>query len=388
MKKKFKFIDLFAGIGGFHQAMEQLGGECVFASEIDKYAIETYKENYGIDSDINIRDIDEKDIPKHDVLCAGFPCQTFSKAGKREGFKDETKGTLFFEIERILKYHKTKYIILENVRNLVSHDNGNTWKTIYNHLTNLGYRLTKQPIILSPHQIGIPQLRERVVILGIYDPENIDKDLNIELPELLSKDENDIMKILETKRVSEKYYISDYEKMVLTAWDEFYKGIKETVIGFPIWAVYFNGFTKKEDLPKWKLDFINKNINLYNNNKKFIDEWLKKYNYLKDFSPTHKKMEWQAGNSIKSLWDGLIQFRPSGIRVKKPTCFPALVAMVQIPIIGKYKRRLTVREAARLQSFPDTFIPNKNDQQAYRQFGNAVNVDVIRIMTEKLFNQQ
>ncbi len=388
MKKKFKFIDLFAGIGGFHQAMEQLGGECVFASEIDKYAIETYKENYGIDSDINIRDIDEKDIPKHDVLCAGFPCQTFSKAGKREGFKDETKGTLFFEIERILKYHKTKYIVLENVRNLVSHDSGNTWKTIYNHLTNLGYRLTKQPIILSPHQIGIPQLRERVVILGIYDPENVDKDLNIELPELLSKDENNIMNILETKRVSEKYYISDYEKMVLTAWDEFYKGIKETVIGFPIWALYFNGFTKKEDLPKWKLDFINKNISLYNNNKEFIDEWLKKYNYLKDFSPTHKKMEWQAGDSIKSLWDGLIQFRPSGIRVKKPTCFPALVAMVQIPIIGKYKRRLTVREAARLQSFPDTFIPNKNDQQAYKQFGNAVNVDVIRTMTEKLFNQQ
>ena len=171
MKKKFKFIDLFAGIGGFHQAMEQLGGECVFASEIDKYAIESYKENYGIDSDINIRDIDEKDIPQHDVLCAGFPCQTFSKAGKQEGFKDETKGTLFFEIERILKHHKTKYIILENVRNLVSHDSGNTWKTIYNHLTKLGYRLTKEPIIISPHQLGIPQLRERVVILGIYDPE-------------------------------------------------------------------------------------------------------------------------------------------------------------------------------------------------------------------------
>ena len=387
MKKKFKFIDLFAGIGGFHQAMEQLGGECVFASEIDKYAIESYKENYGIDSDVNIRDIDEKDIPKHDVLCAGFPCQTFSKAGKQEGFKDETKGTLFFEIERILKYHKTKYIILENVRNLVSHDSGNTWKTIYNHLTKLGYRLTKEPIIISPHQLGIPQLRERVVILGIYDPENTNKNLEIELPELIKKDDNDIASILETKKVSSKYYISDYEKMVLTAWDEFYKGIKETVIGFPIWAVYFNGFTKTEDLPKWKLDFINKNINLYKNNKEFIDEWLKKYNYLKDFSPTHKKMEWQAGDSIKSLWDGLIQFRPSGIRVKKPTCFPALVAMVQIPIIGKYKRRLTVREAARLQSFPDSFIPNQNDQQAYKQFGNAVNVNVIKTMAEKLFNE-
>ena len=182
--KKFKFIDLFSGIGGFHQAMEQLGGTCVFASDIDKYAIETYKDNYGIDSDHNIRDVKEEDIPKHDVLCAGFPCQAFSKAGKQKGFKDETKGTLFFEIERILAYHKTKYIILENVRNLVSHDHGNTWKTIYSHLKKLGYRLTPQPLIISPHQLGVPQLRERVVILGIYDPENNKKDLDINFSEL------------------------------------------------------------------------------------------------------------------------------------------------------------------------------------------------------------
>lgn len=385
MKKKFKFIDLFSGIGGFHQALGQLGGECVFASEIDPYAIETYKENYGLDSNVNIRDVNEAGIPKHDVLCAGFPCQTFSKAGKQEGFKDETKGTLFFEIERILKYHKTKYIILENVRNLVSHDNGNTWNTIYEHLSKMGYRLTKNPIIISPHQLGVPQLRERVVILGIYNPDNKNQNLEIELTNLMNKEDNDISTIVDRKKVESKYYLSDYEKMVLTAWDEFYKGIYETVIGFPIWAVYFNGFTKKEDLPKWKADFIDKNVKIYNNNKQFIDEWLKKYNYLKEFSPTHKKMEWQAGNSIKSLWDGIIQFRPSGIRVKKPTCFPALVAMVQIPIIGKYKRKLTVREAARLQSFPNSFIPNKNDQQAYKQFGNAVNVKVIKKIAEILF---
>lgn len=387
MKKNFMFIDLFAGIGGFHQAMEQLGGKCVFASEIDKYAIETYFENYGINANCNIRDIDEKKIPRHDVLCAGFPCQTFSKAGKQLGFQDETKGTLFFEIERILKYHKTKYIILENVRNLVSHDNKRTWSTIYSHLKKLGYRLTKEPIIISPHQLGIPQLRERVVILGIYDPENRDKDLTIQLPKLLTKEENNIYSILEQENISEKYHISAYEEMVLNAWDEFYKGIKETVIGFPIWAVYFNKFTPLEDFPKWKSDFVFKNIKLYLNNREFIDQWLKKYNNLEAFSPTHKKMEWQAGESITSLWDGIIQFRPSGIRIKKPTCFPALVAMVQIPVIGKYKRRLTVREAARLQSFPDTFIPNANDQQAYKQFGNAVNVEVIKLMAEKLFNE-
>lgn len=386
--KKFKFIDLFSGIGGFHQAMEQLGGTCVLASDIDKYAIESYKENYNINSDINIRDIKVEDIPKHDVLCAGFPCQTFSKAGKQKGFKDETKGTLFFEIERILAYHKTKYIILENVRNLVSHDHGNTWKTIYNHLKKLGYRLTPEPLILSPHQLGVPQLRERVVILGIYDPGNSDKDLRISfknMKELKSKDDNSIYDIIEKHRVEEKYYITEREKYVLTAWDTFYKGINEKVLGFPVW---FEWFKKKpeEDMPNWKKEFIRKNNELYKNNKEFVDKWSKQYNNLKDFTPTQRKFEWQAGESIKSLWDGLIQIRPSGVRVKKPTCFPALVALVQIPIIGKYQRRLTVREAARLQSFPDSFIPNPNDQQAYKQFGNAVNVEIIKLAANALFN--
>lgn len=385
--KKFKYIDLFAGIGGFHQAMEQLGGTCVFASEIDKYAIESYKENYNIDSGCNIREVDEKTIPKHDVLCAGFPCQAFSKAGKQLGFKDETKGTLFFEIERILKYHKTKYIVLENVRNLVSHDYGNTWKTIYQHLKDIGYRLTPKPIIISPHQLGVPQLRERVVILGIYDPENKEKDLDINLNDLKTKDDNNINDILINSKVDEKYYINEKEEYILNAWDEFYKGINEKTIGFPIWADYFDKETNIE-MPEWKKEFIRKNNELYKNNKKFIDAWMKKYNNLKDFTPTQRKMEWQAGESISSIWEGLIQFRPSGIRVKKPTCFPALVAMVQIPIIGKYKRRLTVREAARLQSFPDSFIPNSVDQQAYKQFGNAVNVNVIKTAAEKLFNYE
>lgn len=384
--KKFKYIDLFSGIGGFHQAMDQLGGECVFSSEIDKYAIETYKKNYNIDASHNVLESDYEDsrIPDHDVLCAGFPCQAFSKAGKRLGFDDETKGTLFFEVERILSNHKTKYIVLENVRNLVSHDHGNTWKTIYNHLKALGYRLTPKPIIISPHQLGIPQLRERVVILGIYDPDNADKDLDIHFDKGIKKDENNIYSILEDEPVDSKYYISEYEEKVLTAWDEFYRGINRDVLGFPVWADYF---VKEADemMPDWKKTFIKKNNELYNENKMFIDAWLYKYDNLKEFTPTHRKFEWQAGKSIKSIWEGIIQFRPSGVRVKKPTCFPALVAIVQIPIIGERKRRLTVREAARLQSFPDSFIPDDNDQQAYKQFGNAVNVEVIKLAAKKLF---
>lgn len=384
--EKFKYIDLFSGIGGFHQAMDQLGGECVFSSEIDKYAIETYKKNYNIDASHNVLESDYEDsrIPDHDVLCAGFPCQAFSKAGKRLGFDDETKGTLFFEVERILSNHKTKYIVLENVRNLVSHDHGNTWKTIYNHLKALGYRLTPKPIIISPHQLGIPQLRERVVILGIYDPYNADKDLDIHFDKGIKKDENNIYSILEDEPVDSKYYISEYEEKVLTAWDEFYKGINRDVLGFPVWADYFVK-EANEMMPDWKKTFIRKNNELYNENKMFIDAWLNKYDNLKDFTPTHRKFEWQAGKSIKSIWEGIIQFRPSGVRVKKPTCFPALVAIVQIPIIGERKRRLTVREAARLQSFPDSFIPDDNDQQAYKQFGNAVNVEVIKLAAKKLF---
>lgn len=384
--KNFTFIDLFAGIGGFHQAMTELGGKCVFASEIDEYAIETYKENYGIDSGINIRDINEKDIPRHDVLCAGFPCQAFSKAGPQTGFADETKGTLFFDIERILKYHHTKYIILENVRNLVSHDHGKTWETIETHLKKVGYRLTEKPIIISPHHFGTPQLRERVVILGEYDPENVDEPLSIELPEFMHKDDNSIYDIVEKRTVGVKYNISEEEEKVLTMWDDFYQGIKEKVIGFPIW---FEWFAKKaqEDFPDWKKEFIRKNNELYQNNKSFIDRWIKKYDNLEWCNPTQRKFEWQAGEKISSLWEGIIQFRPSGIRVKVPTCFPALVAIVQIPIIGKKRRRLTVREAARLQDFPESFKPNKNDQQAYKQFGNAVNVKVIREMAKILLEQ-
>ena len=389
--KKFKFIDLFSGIGGFHQAMENLGGECVFASEIDQYAIESYKENYGMDSGVNIREVQVEDIPKHDVLCAGFPCQAFSKAGFQMGFEDKTKGTLFFEIVRILKHHQTPYIILENVRNLVSHDNGKTWSVIRDSLKELGYIITETPVIISPHQIGVPQLRERVVILGVH------KSLGVNINEIIvdvpngNKEELNFLEagILEEQEVEAKYYISKEEQRVLNCWDEFIQGVKEETIGFPVWAYEFKETydynDEKYGYQQWKKDFVRKNRELYLNNKEFLDKWLKKWNNLDDFIPTHKKFEWQCGKHCKSIWDGLIQFRPSGIRVKRPNVFPALVAMVQIPIIGKVRRRLTPREAARLQSFPDTFKVNSNDHQAYKQFGNAVNVKVIQFMMEKLF---
>lgn len=361
--------------------MKNLGGECVLAAEIDEYAVQTYKENYGIDAYGDVREIDVKKIPEYDVLCAGFPCQSFSKAGSRLGFADETKGTLFFEIVRILKATNPKYVFLENVRNLLNHDGGNTISVIKKALDDLGYNI--KITVMSPHQLGIPQLRERVYITGIKKDVYNGK-LNINIP-----DDNYEFDIFNSNIIDDnadsKYYISEHEEKVLNCWDEFYNGIKETVIGFPIWSFEFGQTYSLDEYPKWKADFCIKNRNLYLNNKKFIDEWLKKWNYLEDFTPTERKFEWQAGESIKSVWDGFIQSRPSGIRVKRPTFFPTLVAIVQMPIIGRYKRRLTPREAARLQSFPDTFIPHTNDHCAYKQFGNAVNVNCVEYLAEQLF---
>ena len=384
---KFTFVDLFAGIGGFHLAMHELGGRCVFASEWDKDAQITYATNYGIVPKGDITKIKETDIPSHDVLCAGFPCQAFSKAGKQLGFADETKGTLFFDVERILKYHKTKYIILENVRNLVSHDNGNTWKTIYSHLMKLGYRLTPEPLIISPHYLGVPQLRERVVVLGVYDPKNSQKPLEIPLPTPKSKSACSLDSILEAEcKDAADYALTEDEVEVIDTWDEFYRGIKEKVLGFPIWVEWFKTPPPpKGEMPEWKRLFVEKNNRLYLNNKAFIDRWLIKHNNLESFTPTMRKMEWQCGESVASAWDAFLQMRPSGLRIKRPDCAPALVAIVQVPIIGKYRRRMTLREAARLQSFDDKFIPNGNKHQAYKQFGNAVNVNVIKYCAQKLF---
>ena len=377
-KKTFKFIDLCAGIGGFHLALKEYGGECVLAAEIDTYAIETYNQNYNIDSNNNLRDLTKKDIPDYDILCAGFPCQTFSKAGSQQGFED-IRGTIFFDIVRILTETKPKFILLENVRNLASHNNGNTWNTIRKTLTEIGYLVPEKPFIVSPLNFGVPQSRERVFIPCIR--KDIAKVEKIELEVPIKKDTT-IFDILEPI-VELKYSISEYEKYVIQVWEEFKQGITTKALGFPIWYDSFKldrGSIK--DLPQWKQDFIIKNIELYETNKTFINSWEKKFNNLEDLQPTHRKFEWQMGTEYTSIYQGIIQFRPSGIRVKKPDFFPALVAMVHTPIIGKYLRRLTPRECARLQSFPDTFQLLSNDKQAYKQLGNSLNVTVAKYVFE------
>jgi len=270
-------------------------------------------------------------------------------------------------------------------------------------LRKLGYRVSSQPMVVSPHLIrpefgGRPQVRDRVFIAATkiptkqlnttlreieppslesvthgWNPQkwNLQKDLPLE--KSLSKQEKDKVQLLDT------------EIQWITAWDEFVCLMKERLKGkplpgFPIWAddwVHEKDLVIPEGTPKWKSDFLQKNAAFYTTHKSALDKWLKKWNRLQDFPPSRRMFEWQAQDT-ENLWGTIMHFRPSGIRAKKPTYVPALVAITQTSIVGKLKRRLTVREAARLQGFPDWFdFIDQPDRQSYKQLGNAVNIGAV-----------
>lgn len=197
----FKFIDLFAGIGGIRLGFESQGGKCVFSSEFDEPACQTYEANFGEHPYGDITKIDAKDIPDFDILLGGFPCQAFSIIGKREGFANETCGTLFFDIERILKVKQPKAFMLENVRNLTSHDDGNTFRVIRTHLEALGYNVYAK--VLNALDFGVPQKRERIIIVGFKD------DVFFAFPQPVPTSQRKTLNdILETE-VSQKYFVKD-----------------------------------------------------------------------------------------------------------------------------------------------------------------------------------
>jgi len=184
----FRFIDLFAGIGGIRLAFEAVGGRCVFSSELDEDACKTYEANFNEYPAGDIRKVNANDIPDFDILLAGFPCQAFSIIGKKEGFSNETCGTLFFDIERILKEKRPKAFLLENVRNLIAHDNGKTFKIIKDHLEILGYHVYAK--VLNALDFGVPQKRERIIIVGFS--ENIFFTFPKPIPQFKSKTLSDI----------------------------------------------------------------------------------------------------------------------------------------------------------------------------------------------------
>jgi len=230
-KEKLRFIDLFAGVGGFHIALEKLGHECVFASEKKINLAELYKKNFGIEVNNDITKIEVSEIPAFDILCAGFPCQPFSKAGKQDGLQDEQNGSLFDKIVEILEFHKPKYFILENVRNLINHDKKNKWYYIKEQLEDrLGYEIDKH--IYSPRNFGIPQHRERLFIVGASE--------GLEHFEWLrtTEETTSIFEYLDNNP-SNARKLEDEKIAVIDLWQEFISKIppKDKLPSFPIWTM-------------------------------------------------------------------------------------------------------------------------------------------------------
>ena len=388
-KSSLKFIDLFSGIGGFHLALKSLGAECVLACDIDEKCREMYEKNFGIKPKEDITKLDAADIPDFDILCGGFPCQAFSHAGKQGGLED-TRGTLFRDVCRILIAKKPKYFLLENVKNLKGHDDGKTWITIHKCLTDSGYTTYDSPIVLSPHQIGVPQHRERVFILGVRN--DLVPATGIKEFPAVTPTPTDIHTILlDDKDIPAGSSLSTGDLEVLALWEEIVQHFaKKTPIyklpTFPMWSDDWDTTADITKLPDWKQKFINQNREFYKSNKEFLGPWLSRARANSNFTGARRKFEWQCGSfqDSDSLWKLLFQFRPSGIRVKRATYSPALVAMAQIVAVGAKKRKLVPREVARLQSFPDDYKIHPSSSVAYKQFGNSVNVKVIQHMARHL----
>jgi len=444
-KRIFTFIDLFAGIGGFHLAMQKLGGKCVFASELKEDLQELYKKNFGMTctGDINQVNINSEIPNNFDMLCAGFPCQPFSKAGKQQGFKDQKdRGNLFWTIMEILKAKKPEYILLENVPNLKSHDNGNTWAVIKEHLETL-YDVKCD--IISPHNFGIPQHRKRFYIVGRLKDKGGLKDFCF--PPHDKKYECNIKTIIQ-ENDTDYMTLRPQTRRHLEVWQNFLDLLTKNNIpipSFPIWAMEWGADYEYTDIapfyqdeeklkkyhgkfgelahgnckddylqclpiyaqtnkteanhhfPDWKISYIKSNRMFYNKYRNILKPWIEQ---LKEdgFENSHQKLEWNCSSdkNVKPiLWDKIIQFRASGIRVKLPTYSPALVlTTTQIPIFpwittpnGEQGRYMTRKEAALLQkmddlkSYPDTIA------EAFRAFGNAVNVEVVRLIAASLLKE-
>lgn len=441
---QFKFIDLFAGIGGFHHALHRIGGECVLACEFDEDCQKVYREVFFKDTPqllvSNIREITRHEIedenslrsareiaqrvPDHDILCAGFPCQPFSKSGWQHGTKDRTRGTLFFDILQIINAKKPRYVFLENVRNLGGPRHTDTWATIIASIEEEGYRIRREPLVFSPHLLppelgGAPQVRDRVFILGVrkdvYNGQLEDIVLLADLmrgKRLWDPDKWNIRNYLDDDSKIpgvKRYYISTDEATYLDAWGYFVEEIDvESLPGFPIWAYAFKMTPELEKgMADWDRDFRIKNSDFYRRNRAFIDSWMNMQwgpdkKCVLDFPFSRQKFEWQArkthpARAGRTLKDLVIQFRPSGIRVKPPTYLPALVAITQTSVIGPMLRghggafrKLTPLEASRLQGIPDSVYRSGivNDQVAFKQLGNAVNSGLIGYVASILMEKK
>lgn len=310
------FIDLFAGIGGFHLALSSFNINCVFASEWDKHAQNVYEKNFGIKPHGDITIIDEKKIPNHDIICGGFPCQAFSISGKQRGF-DDSRGTLFFDIARITKYHKPKVLLLENVFNLERHDNGNTLRVILSTLNDLGYTCFHK--VLNASHFGIPQIRKRIFFVCFRNDLEV-SDFEFPKP---TKTNSRLIDFLENE--VEDFVFPNPEKM--------------------------KNITMKE-----------KGQNQYSLNINIENEYVSSIRL----------------GSVNGGGQGERIYSPYGTSITLSAYGGGLGSKTGLYLIDDKIRKLTPRECANVTGFPKTFVLHENKNQSYKQFGNSVVVDVIQ----------
>lgn len=460
-----KFVDLFAGIGGFHLALSRLGHKCVFASEIDEELRHLYLRNFPNMKGKVFGDIRESksNIPDHDILCAGFPCQPFSKSGGQLGTRDETRGTLFHEILDVLERKRPRFVFLENVGNFGRHDGGRTWKIVRERLMGLGYNVagtehrtpasgkdwrdvgspTAKPHrdsrnvyerqvgghgLISPHHFGHPHHRERFFIFATLGdlPSPPFPALNRQNHTSL----NDIVQSADELSPEDKREtrLTDQQRACIEHWNDFVRALPKDLEppSFPLWGDEFDAqypfedstpwatpplllgkcfnpqypkYTRKdillaqlpsyarEEVPtfrQWKIRYIRQNRLWWSTaSPYFPSDWA---HGLKSFPPSLRKLEWNAKGGERDLWQYVLQFRPSGLRVKRYTSSPALVAMTatQIPILGPERRFITRTEGRRLQGFPDEHQLPYSRERTFKALGNAVHVGVIERLAAHL----
>lgn len=421
MKNKFNYIDLYAGIGGFRYALNSIGGNCVFTSEIDKAAIKTYKHNHKTDKNDFVsmdeyQNISEKEIRRRpefkdvlknggkiDVIAAGFPCQTFSIAGNRRGFhSDDARGTQFFNVINLIKSLTPKVVILENVKNLTTHDDGKTHAVIIDSLIETGYEI-KFEKVLSPLDVGVQQNRDRLFIIAvrkgikfeyiepIFSRMKISSKTRLEDLNIINFGEEDGIKL------------SNDDRGAIIAWERFINkwlshrtDDERTIPSLWLKEMLAPKTPIKSSDPEWKKEMIQKMRDFYKKHKSWIDPWYEKNDSLMK-RRICRKLEWNAGINYKPR-ETIAVIRQSGVRFKKPTFFPTLVAVVDIPVIydvtmGKW-RNINIKEMIKLQSYDevDFQIPEDADiKQIYKQLGNSVNVRLVKKITkqfEEIFNEK